>query len=114
MSIEFVDVNDSLRRISITGRLDVPGTDAISTRFAALAASSQHRIVVDLTGVSFLASMGIRALVVNAKAQLQRGGRLVLFVGENSAVTKVLESTGIDSLIPMFPDMTEAENAALA
>jgi hypothetical protein len=36
---------------------------------------------------------------------------LVLFVGGNPAVTKTLEATGIDALIPMFVDAAEAEKA---
>ncbi|MCQ9378054.1 STAS domain-containing protein [Methyloversatilis sp. XJ19-49] len=114
MSIEFEDVTETLRCISISGRLDVPGTDAIATRFTALAASVERRIVVDISEVSFLASMGIRALIMNAKAQQQRGGRLVLFIGGNQPVGKVLESTGIDALIPICTDMAEARVAALA
>jgi anti-anti-sigma factor len=114
MAIEYQDLNENLRRISISERLDVAGTEAIAVKFAALAASSPRRVLVDLTGVSFLASMGIRALVTNAKAQQLRGGRLVLFVGANSAVAKTLETTGIDTLIPMFTDAAEAEKAALA
>ena len=53
-------------------------------------------------------------MLSNAKALQQNGGRMVLFVGGNPAVTKTLEATGIDTLIPMFADAAEAEKAALA
>lgn len=112
MAIDFQDISDTLRKVTITGRLDLPGTDEIATKFAALAASANRRVVVDLTGVSFLASIGIRAIITNAKALQQRGGRMVLFVGDNAPVSKTLETTGIDSLIPMFTDLSEAEQAA--
>lgn len=114
MTITFDDVNDSFRRIKISGRLDMPGTEAISLRFANLSASSARRVVVDLTEVSFLASIGIREFITNAKAQQLRGGRLVLFVGDNTAVAKTLQVTGIDMLIPMFAELSEADQAALA
>jgi hypothetical protein len=58
--------------------------------------------------------MGIRSLVANAKAQLSRGGRMVLLVGSNAAVIGTLEATGIDALIPMYADAAEAERAAIA
>ncbi len=114
MTIDFEDCKDNLRRISLSGRLDIQGTDAIAAKFTALAASAQRRVVVDLTAVSFLASIGIRALITSAKALQQRGGRMVLFTGDNALVSKTLEMTGIDALIPMFTDAAEAENAALA
>lgn len=114
MAIAFQDLSDTLRIVSISGRMDLAGTDEIATQFAALAASSSRRVVVDLKAVAFLASIGIRALITNAKASQQRGGRLVIFVGDNQAVFKTLETTGVDSLIPMFIEMDAAQQAALA
>ena len=114
MSIDFDDSKETLRRITITGRLDIPGTDAIATKFAALASSAERRVIVDLRGVDFLASIGIRAIIGNAKAQQQRGGKLVLLVSGDSTVEKTLEITGIPDLIPMFTDADEAEKMALA
>jgi len=113
MAISFEDVNDTLRRIALSGRLDIAGTGEIETRFAALAAGGMRHVVVDLTAVSFLASIGIRALIGNAKALQQRGGHMVLHVGNNEIVSKTLLATGIDALIPTYADAGEAERAAL-
>jgi anti-sigma B factor antagonist len=113
MAIDFDDSKDNLRRIIITGRLDISGTDEIATKFAALAASAQRRVVVDLTGVSFLASIGIRSIISTAKALQQRGGKMVLLVGNDSSTQKTLEITGIPDLIPMFTDAVAAEKLAL-
>lgn len=114
MPIDFEDCSSQYRRITLSGRLDIIGTGEIEGKFAALSATAERRLVVDLTGVSFLASIGIRALITNAKAQQQRGGRMVLFVGDNAPITKTLETTGIDALIPMFATLEDAEKAALA
>lgn len=114
MSIAYTDVNDTLRRVSLSGRLDIAGTDAIALQFAALTASARQRAVVDLSAVDFLASIGIRAIFANARAMQQRGSRMVLFVGENGPVAKTLSTTGIDVVIPMFNDLAQAEQAALA
>jgi len=114
MPIEFEDTSDTLRTIRIAGRLDLVGTDEIATKFAALSTVHDRRVVVDLTGVSFLASIGIRSIITNAKALQQRGGRMVLFVGSNESVAKTLETTGIDSLIPLFSDQAAAVAAASA
>jgi anti-anti-sigma factor len=114
MSITFEDAHGPLRWIRLTGRLDIPGIDAISTTFAELSASSNHQVVVDLSGVSFLVSFGIRELITNAKTIQKRGGRMIIFVGDNKAVHKTLETTGIDTLIPTFTDAEQANRAALA
>jgi anti-anti-sigma factor len=92
MPIVHEDVSDSFRRIALSGRLDGPGTAEIETRLAALATAAKRRVVVDMTGVSFLASIGIRAVLSTAKAAQQGCGRMVLYVGGNTAVTKTLEA----------------------
>jgi len=112
--ISFVDVSENFRRIYISGRMDILGSDAIALTFTSLAVGTQRRVVVDLTAVSFLASIGIRSIISNAKALQQRNGKMVLFVGDNSAVAKTLEATGIDALIPMFTDEETSDKAALA
>ena len=114
MAITHEDVGESFRRIALSGRLDGRGTEEIAAAFAALATGAQRPVIVDLSAASFLASIGIRAVLSNAKTLQQSGGRMVLYVGANPAVTKTLEATGIDALIPMFADAAEAEKAALA
>jgi anti-sigma B factor antagonist len=113
MAITFEDTKETLRWIRLAGRLDIPGIDAISATFAELSASTSRQIVVDLSGVDFLVSFGIRELITNAKLIQKRGGRMVIFVGDNKAVHKTLETTGIDALIPTFTDAAQAHRAAL-
>jgi anti-sigma B factor antagonist len=113
MPISHQDVGEKLRRISITGRLDVAGTDTVATQLAALAAS-KNSVVVDLTSVQFLASIGIRALISTAKEVQQRGGKMVLVVAGGSSVVMSLEATGVNELIPVFRSAADAERAALA
>lgn len=112
MPIDYDDSLNGSRVIRISGRLDILGTGEIEGKFAALAATEKLHLVVDLSEVSFLASIGIRSIITNAKAQQQRGGKMVLFVGDNASVAKTLESTGIDALVPMFTELAAAHQAA--
>ena len=114
MSISFTDVGDNLRKIVITGRLDIPGTDSVAAKLQALTAEPKKAVVVDLSSLRFLASIGIRSLIVCGKAVQQRGGKMVLVVGDNSSVAMSIESTGVDALIPVFKNAGEAERAAVA
>ncbi len=113
MAITFEDTEPSLRWIRLTGRLDIPGIDAISAAFAELSAATSRHVVVDLSGVDFLVSFGIRELITNAKLIHKRGRRMVIFVGSNQAVHKTLATTGIDTLIPTFTEAAPASRAAL-
>ena len=113
MSISYNDVGENLRRIVVSGRLDIPGTDSVAAQLEELAAAPKKGVVVDLSALRFLASIGIRALIVSAKAVQQRGGKMVLVVNDASTVRMSLEATGLDELLPVFRSVSDAEKAAL-
>jgi anti-sigma B factor antagonist len=114
MSISYDDVGTDLRRIEISGRLDMPGTDSVAAKLTELAAAPKRAVVVDLSSLKFLASIGISALIACAKEVQRRGGKMALVVNSGSTVRMSLEATGVDELIPVFEDASEAEKAVLA
>ncbi len=114
MSISFEDVASDLRRIVISGRLDMPGTDSVASQLAQLTAAPKKAVVVDLSQLKFLASIGIRALISSAKDVEKRGGKMALVVNRASTVMMSLEATGVDELIPIFGTVAEAEKAVRA
>jgi|SRR5215813_2503485 len=114
MSISYNDVGENLRRIVISGRLDMPGTDSVASQLVDLVAAPKKGVVVDLTAVNFLASIGIRALIASAKAVQRRGGKMVLLVAGGSTANMSLEATGVNDLIPVFNNADDAERAAVA
>ena len=114
MSISYNDIGENLRRIVITGRLDMSGTDSVAATLGELVAAPKKGVVVDLSSLVFLASIGIRALITSAKAVQQRGGKMVLVVNGGSSVLMSLEATGVDQMIPVFRNAADAERAAVA
>lgn len=114
MSISYNDIGENLRRIVIYGHLDSAGTDSVAPQLVELIAAPKKGVVVDLSAVKFLASIGIRALITSARAVQQRGGKMVLVAKEGSSVIMSIKSTGIDELIPVFNNASDAERAAVA
>jgi anti-sigma B factor antagonist len=114
MSISHTDVGDDLRKIVILGRLDLTGTESVAGELEKLAAAPKKGVVVDVSSLKFLASLGIRALLKSAKTVQERGGRMVLVVGSNAQVVMSLEATGVRNVLPMFKSNDEAERAAVA
>ena len=112
MNIESETFDDGVRKISLSGRLDIQGAQEIDLKFSGLTAN-QRSVVVDLAGVSFLASIGIRTLLLAAKAVSQRGGKLVL-CNPDAGIVQILKTAGIDSLIPIFPSLDQARLAVAA
>lgn len=114
MSASFQDVGADLRRIMVSGRLDMEGTDSVSARLMELVEAPKKGVVVDLSAVRFLASVGIRVLIASAKLVQQRGGKMAVVVAPGSMVAMSLKATGVNDLIPVFADSRDAEQAVLA
>ncbi|MGO4391541.1 STAS domain-containing protein [Variovorax sp. M-6] len=113
MDLRTEQLADGVEKISLVGRMDSIGGHDINLRFAALVATRKLLAVIDLSEVSFLASIGIRTLVVNARAQSLRGGGMAL-ANPQPLVAEVLKMAGIDTIIPVYPDVDTACSALMA
>ena len=109
MDMAVTELAGNVRCIRLTGRLDAPGADQIGARFNAAVVALGRNTVVDLSGVSFVASMGLRLLIAGARALDKQGARMALF-GASSLVQNVLEQAALEQIIPI----TGTEQQALA
>src|SRR5262245_24211513 len=109
MKIFEEELPGGITKVVLDGRLDIEGAASVDLKMNAIAASSKA-VLLDLQLVSFLASIGLRSLVIPARAIRSRGGRVVLF-GPNEMVGKVLKTSGIDSIIPVHHDLSAALTA---
>jgi anti-sigma B factor antagonist len=99
-------------RIAPQGRMDavtVPSLEAVIDEHLA----ARHvRLVIDLAGVTYISSSGLRALL-RARRQAQAGGGDVALCDMSERVTEVFDMIGFNNLFRIFPNATEAA-AALA
>jgi anti-anti-sigma factor len=108
MEMQTTPVREGVVAVVLVGRLDVMGAGKIDLPFNVITGS--HRgVIVDMAGVDFLASIGIRTLLVGAKTVQRRGGKLVL-VAPQPEVVKVLEVTGVLDLLPIAASHDEASS----
>ena len=87
--------------LAVDGEVDAATVDQF--RQALLEAQHSRRVVVDLSGVTFMDSTGINALV-GAHHRMSQDGELRL-VGLRSNVQRVFEITGLD--VVFTPDGRE-------
>ncbi len=102
MDISVDDLAGGITKLVLRGRFDTTGAVVVI-------ATEKQKIVVDLSAVNFLASYGIRVLLVGAKIVKNNGGNLVILCPDNN-VAKVLKTAGMDALIPVH----QTEAAAIA
>jgi anti-sigma B factor antagonist len=106
MEITISDFGDSAKKVTLVGKLDIAGAETIGLPMATIA-GSRSDIVVDMVGVDFIASIGIRHLVMAAKAVARASGKLVL-LDPNPMVTEVLVVSGLEQLLPIVRSEDEA------
>ena len=96
-----ISINDAGSTVTVTlaGRLDVHGAESIDLPLATLS-GSKNRIVMDMSQVTFIASIGLRHLVTAAKALQRRGGELIL-LNPTATVAEVVTSSGLINFLPI-------------
>ena len=93
-------------KVVLVGKLDISGAEKIDVPLATVAGSTGN-IVVDMAGVDFIASIGIRHLVMAAKTVARKSGMLVL-LDPNPIVTDVLFTSGLQAILPIVRSEDEA------
>lgn len=66
-----------------------------------------HRVVIDLTGCTFLDSSAVRVLVAAARDSEAAGGTLAL-VASDPGLLRVLEISGVKTILPVYPKLDAA------
>ncbi len=79
------------------GDLDLAAAPELEESLRLAAASDAAAIVVDLRGLEFLDSNGLRALV---QARLEDGGERISFVAGNDHVQSILRISGLADKLP--------------
>lgn len=82
----------------LTGRLDGSTSAATEQALQALFSPEVNSLDVDISGLDFVSSAGLRVLLVLAKTAKARGGKLVLH-GPKPAILEVFKISGFDRII---------------
>ena len=93
--------------IAVTGRLDGETAPEFETRMLDLIAQGHRRIIIDLIGLRYISSAGLRVLLVAAKRLRPEAGQLRL-VAPGGLVSKVLGAAGFEEILETYATLDEA------
>ena len=113
MEFETSTLDTGVVQVKMGGRFDMDAALKIENPFTFTISSEKAPVVGDMSTVDFIASIGMRLLLKNAKAQSGRGGKLVLYK-PTALVREALTMAGISELIPIHDDFNAACTDALA
>ena len=107
MELAVERLDNGIKKITLRGKMDIDGTNQIDLRLSAETSVERAFVVVDLSEVDFMASVGIGVLMRSYKALKLRGGKMV-FLSPQKVVELVLERTLVNTLIPVYYDLKTA------
>ena len=112
MEMNVSELKNGITLIALQGTLDIMGVNQVETKFAGYCSGENARILVDMSGVDYMASIGIRLLVTNAKSLRSRNGKMAL-LSPTTDVFNVLAMTDIPAIIPVYSNFESAEAVLL-
>jgi anti-sigma B factor antagonist len=99
--------NGELAVIALTGEVDLYTAPEFKQELVRLIDDGARKVVVDLTGTTFIDSTTLGVLVSGLKRLRPKGGQLVLVVTDRN-IRKIFEITGLDRVFSLHHERADA------
>jgi len=93
--------------VSVTGRMDAVSAPDFDTQVEERVDKGETNLVLDLSGLDYISSAGLRSMLTLAKKLKTKEGDLVLF-GLQDMVNEVFEVSGFSTIFEIFGSLEEA------
>lgn len=101
------EMEEDIAILLLEGRMDGTNAAAVEERFNALIQEGQSRFVIDLGGLSYISSAGLRIVLVAVKKTKAVQGR-IMFAALTEQVREILDMSGFLPLLETAPSREEA------
>lgn len=98
-----VEEKNGLSTLSLLGELDIATSEKLARSLSNIEGKEPHTIILDLTGLDFIDSSGLRVIVA-ADSEARRAGRRVVVVEGPEPVRRVFRHTLLDRRLTLVED----------
>jgi len=112
MDISVENLSPRIRILSVTGRIDAVTAPEMEKVVTNSFAEPNSACILNLSGVDYMSSAGIRVLVLGSKTAVSTDG-LFYVSSLQEGVRKVLEIVGFLPLLDVFADISLAKDSAI-
>ena len=100
-------MQDGISVTKISGRMDATTVGAFSDECQKLLNSGTGRFIIDLGGLEYISSAGLRGILTMVKSCRSKGAVLA-FCSLQSMVADMFKLSGFTSMLNVFPGIDEA------
>lgn len=94
--------------VKVTGRVDSSTAPLLSEALTKITESGRFRIVIDMVGLDFISSAGLRALISTQKTCKRYNRGEIVLAGVPGNIAATLDLAGFTPLFKIFSDATSA------
>jgi anti-sigma B factor antagonist len=110
-------MNDQAERtmpvvVVLPAEIDVTNSELVQDKLVAALTPGVGVVVADMTSTSFCDSSGVHAVIFANETAAARGVQLRIAVSPEGSVRRVLQLIGVASVVPVYPSLAEAMDAA--
>jgi anti-sigma B factor antagonist len=110
-------MNDQAERtmpvvVVLPAEIDVTNSELVHDKLVAALTPGVGVVVADMTSTSFCDSSGVHAVIFANEAAAARGVQMRIAVSPEGSVRRVLQLIGVASVVPVYPSLAEAMDAA--
>jgi anti-sigma B factor antagonist len=93
--------------VTLAGRVDSNSASQLDSTLKSLLENGRYKIVLELSGVSYLSSAGLRAMVSAVRESKKHRGDVRL-ANVSGRVDEVLKLAGLNAIFQVYEDKTSA------
>ena len=106
MKLTQLESTNKITNLLLSGSLDIAGVRDIEMDFSRLASGEQN-VMIDFSGLTFIASLGMRMLLSAAKKLDTEGNKIVLH-SVPPLLETALNTAGLETIMPIVKDESGA------
>ena len=108
MTLEMTNRNvDDVTVIQLEGKMNTATSSNADAHLSQLIANGSNKLLLNMGGVDYISSSGLRVILANGKKISTSGGKLA-FCNLNPSVGEVFRISGFNSIFPVFDTEQEA------
>ena len=95
--------------VKVTGKMDAVSSPEFEKKLLELMGEGEKDFVIDLAGLDYISSAGLRVILATAKRLKEKEGKILL-ASLKDMVKEVFEISGFSAIIPIYESVDSALN----